>query len=317
MSAGNEPGLPLYGHGEAQARFLSAHERGRLHHGWLLQGPSGIGKARLAMRIAAFLLGARGPQSAPLDAPAGDRVLQKVLSSGHPDLRWIDRRAGEDGKVAQDIPVETVRALPAFLSLRPALGGWRVGVIDSLDELNAFGSNAILKTLEEPPARCCLILISHGRKPVLPTIRSRCRRLSLKPLGEADTRAVLAREAPDIADDAVQLMPGRPGEGIALTSAKGGAGAKAARRLIEAGARPDASVLSEAVTAAGSDPTAFDAFVKVVLDWLEARAGVRPEAAETWLGTARLAADVVNGNLDRGQAVASLVPRLLAEAKTR
>lgn len=317
MSASGETGLPLYGHEEAQARFLSAHERGRLHHGWLLEGPSGIGKARLAMRIAAFLLGARGPEAAPLDAPAGDPVLQKAISLGHPDLRWIDRRPGEDGKMKQDIPVEAVRALPEFLSLRPALGGWRVGVIDSLDELNAFGANAILKTLEEPPARCCLILISHGRKPVLPTIRSRCRRLSLKPLDEADTRAVLEREAPELAGEAARLMPGRPGEGIALTSAKGGAGAKAARRLIEAGARPDASVLSEALSAGGGDPAAFDGFVKVVLDWLEDRAAERPETAETWLATARLAADVVNENLDRGQAVASLVPRLLAEAKTR
>ena len=82
--------LPLIGHRDAEAAFISANESGKLHHAWLIEGPAGIGKARLAMRLAAYMLGARGPANSPLDAPQDDPVMQAYLAGGHPDQRTAE-----------------------------------------------------------------------------------------------------------------------------------------------------------------------------------------------------------------------------------
>ena len=178
--------FPLIGHTEPEKRFLLAKESGRLHHGWIFQGPSGIGKSIFAHRIAGLMLGAAAP-----DAPVDDKIMQLVLSGGHPDLKWVERGLNEKGKLRQDITVDQIRDLNHFFALRPALAGWRIGVIDALDEMNVSGMNALLKTLEEPPNNALLILISHGSQPILPTIRSRCQVLRLYPLSEDDTKTVL------------------------------------------------------------------------------------------------------------------------------
>jgi len=301
---------PLIGHSGAVADFRVASDSERLHHAWLIDGPSGIGKAQLAKQIASFVLGA-ACAPATLETSATDPVAQKLLAESHPDLRWLDRRPDETGKVKQDIPVDAIRDLNAFFALKPAMGGWRVGVIDSVDELNRSGTNALLKTLEEPPPQCLLILITHGTRPLLPTVRSRCRRLRLSPLNEKDVQRVLQSLPPSAqtanTEAALSLARGRPGYGLSLSSASGLAAANAARNFLRGLPKPSDGVLGDAITKIGADAIAFEVFSNMALDWLSARAAEQPDIASVYLHVSRLIARSTELNMDRTQAGAELI----------
>ena len=163
--------------GAMEQAFLDALERGRLHHAWLLAGPEGIGKATFAYRVARRLLGATAePALGLLGSKPDDPVCRQIMARAHPDLLVLQRDA-EDGKTRKGIPVDDARALPEFFAKTPAAGAYRVAIIDAADDLNANAANAVLKTLEEPPERGVLLLISHAPGSLLPTLRSRCRRL--------------------------------------------------------------------------------------------------------------------------------------------
>ena len=302
--------LPLYGHMEAEAAFASAAASGRMHHAWLIEGASGIGKARFALRAAAWLLGARGATETPFDAPSGDTVMSRCLSGGHPDLRILTRELNDKGKLKQDISIEQIRAFNEFFTYRPALGGWRVGIVDSLDELNRNSANAILKTLEEPPRAAIMFLINHGSRPVLPTIRSRCRTLRLHPLGDADMRAAL--EAAGFEEDLSDIRHGRPGLAIERASETSRIATHAARTLMKSMPRPNDALVTRAIQAASAGPDAFAAFRDEVLSGLAERAEEAPSLARTWLGAARLIGEVDELNMDPEQAAAKLISGLLS-----
>ena len=308
----SEIAWPLYGHSSEEAQFLSAAQSGHLHHGWLLEGPSGIGKSRLAKRIASFILGANTLSSNTLDATSDDAVVQKIVAGSHPDLRWVWRKPDEKGKIKQDIPVGDIRSLNQFFSLKSGMGGWRVGVIDSLDELNRNGANALLKTLEEPPSNCLLILISHGTRTVLPTIKSRCRSLRLRPLGEDDTMAALKSAGVGDARSAAKLARGRPGLGIELSAPSSMAAASAVRSYLRALPRPSDTLMAQVIRTAGADPKAFDAFSGELLDWLQTASIERPGCSKEWLDMSRLLSETRALNMDRTQAAAKLIAGLQA-----
>jgi DNA polymerase-3 subunit delta' len=163
----------------AELAFLDALDRGRLHHAWLLTGPEGVGKATLAYRMARRLLGARpDPAFGALGSAPTDFVSRQVAARSHPDLMVLER-ATDDGKARKSIPVDEARLLPAFFANSPAVSPYRVAIIDAADDLNVNAANAVLKTLEEPPARGVILLVSHSPGRLLPTIRSRCRRLAV------------------------------------------------------------------------------------------------------------------------------------------
>ncbi|MEM7661524.1 MAG: DNA polymerase III subunit delta' [Pseudomonadota bacterium] len=309
---------PLIGHSESEKVFVDALQSDRMHHGWLLEGPSGIGKSLLAKRMAARVLGA-ATEGKSLDTTTSDPVVQKILADGHPDFRWVSRRADEKGKVKQDIPVDTIRELNHFFALKPALGGWRVGVIDSLDELNASGANALLKTLEEPPAKCLIVLISHNTKPVLPTIRSRCRLLRLRPLDKDQTQSVLKQisDEQEIDPAAADLAGGRPGRGMQLASSSGLAALNATKNYLRGLPRPSDTALAEVIARGGSDQMAFEAMSYAILDWLETKTDGAPEVSSIWLDCSRLLADVRELNMDYGQAAAKLAATLQNGLKAR
>lgn len=269
--------FPLHGHRAQEDRFLAARASGRLHHGWIFQGPSGIGKSIFARRIAGLMLGASAP-----DASADDKTMQLVLSGGHPDLKWVERGLNDKGKLRQDITVEQIRELNQFFTLRPAMAGWRVGVIDALDEMNVSGMNALLKTLEEPPNNALLILISHSTQPILPTIRSRCQVLRLYPLSEEDTKAVLSAHEgnPDLAMD---LAPGRPGYGLELSQTAGAKAVQSARALLRNVRKPTGGVVSAALTSVLVDEGSLNAFTDTLLSWVAEKADSDPELSQTWL----------------------------------
>lgn len=311
---------PLIGHSDAEQTFLDAFNTKRLHHGWMIEGPSGIGKSVLAHRIAAFILGAECG-SGTLSCQPGDPVAQKINAEAHPDLRWISRKPDEKGKLKQDISVDAIRSLNEFFELKPALGGWRVGVLDSIDELNRSGANAILKTLEEPPANSLLILISHRTRKVLPTIKSRCRMLRLNPLSDTDTRAVLDQSEHEMARESttLQLARGRPGNGLRLASTSGLAAANAARTYLRGLPKPSDAALSDVLAGGGTDEIAFEALGNEVLGWLADKADEQPHLANLWLTVSRHFANVSELNMDRSQATAKLTAILqsgMAAGKT-
>jgi DNA polymerase-3 subunit delta' len=302
------PGWPLFGHGAAERRFLDAHAQTRLHHAWLIEGPEGIGKARFAQRLAAFLLGARGAAGNPLDADEADPVWRACSSGSHPDLRLIHRELNDKGKLSQDISVDQIRALTEFFTMKPALGGWRIGIVDAIDETNKSGANALLKTLEEPPPKCVLFLINHGREPILPTIRSRCRVLRLSVLAEEDCRKAL--DAAGAPAQAARVAKGRPGKGIRLSSAPALAAVDAARALLRSAPAFNEKLAVAALSAAAADEASMEAFRSELLDWLADRAETDPSAAKLWLKQARLAGDAEQLNMDAAQVASKLVAGL-------
>lgn len=225
--ADRAPGCPhpretydLIGHNEAERRFIEAGQAGRLHHAWLITGPPGCGKATLAYRMIRSVLGGQSQLSTSLNVPKSDPVAQRIESLGHGDFHLLRRPYDhKTKKLRSEIPVSEARALKDFFAHKPSEGGWRVCLVDSMDEMNRNAENAILKTLEEPPDQAMMILISHSPGRLLPTIRSRCMTLPLRGVSEHEIGPWLrdrTQEAPEIVDAAVKLSRGGPGKAIAL-----------------------------------------------------------------------------------------------------
>ncbi len=191
----------LLGHESAEATLLEAIRAGRMHHAWLLTGPEGIGKATLAYRLARRLLaGAAGADSLALD-PAHP-VFRRVAAGSHADLLTIERGYDDKRKrMRTQIAVDDVRRIGGFMGLTAAEGGWRVAVIDGAEDLNQASANALLKILEEPPARAVLLLVCSAPGRLLPTIRSRCRHLRLPALETETVEQLLRTYLPGMSED--------------------------------------------------------------------------------------------------------------------
>ncbi len=192
----------IIGQDRAVAQFAAAWETRQLHHAWLLAGPKGVGKASFAHAAARRVLAeAAGPA---IDLPgidtSDDHPMVKLVEAGsHPDMRWLQRLPKEKGEgLARDITVDQVRALGDFMGLTAAMSLWRVAVIDTVDELQSAGANALLKMLEEPPANTIFFLVSNAAGRLLPTIRSRCRRLDFASLGNDAMTSILEAQAPSL-----------------------------------------------------------------------------------------------------------------------
>jgi len=326
----------LFGHADAERTLLEAYRAGRMPHAWIIGGPPGIGKATLAYRMARFVLAHPDPAAADVQAARSLAVAEdhpaarRMIAQAHSDLLVLERTAGPTGTLRTVITVEDVRRTIGFFGSTAGAGGWRLCIVDSADELQSpQGANALLKVLEEPPARALFLLVAHAPGRLLPTIRSRCRRLTMRPLDTADVAcaaAVALGRDPDEAD-LRRAAGGAQGSVARAISLLGGPALAVRDRMIELlGALP--AVDPRALHALGdvlmrADDNVFEAFVDTVRDWLSAQLTTPPleaarlaPVAEVWEKLDRAARDVEIFNLDRKPMVFAVFG-LLAETARR
>ena len=320
----------LLGHDQAEKDFLDAWSSGRLAQSWLIGGPKGIGKATLAFRIARFILSGGGAPDmfgagpVSLEVDPSNPGCRMVVSGAHPDLKIVERGWSDDAhtKRRSEIVVDDVREVGEFLSLTPSMGNWRVVVVDSADEMNRNAANAILKVLEEPPANSLIFLLSHSPGRLLPTIRSRCRRLTMGPLPDPIVAELLDRYCPGLPPDDVAglvgLAEGSIGRAVNLAR-EGGLGLYREMLGVLSGfPKLDGAALhafSDRVTAKGKTEgegawaTVSDLFLWWLAKAIKDMSLQHPQGLESWLGVWEkvqgLFAKVDAVNLDRKQALLS------------
>jgi DNA polymerase III subunit delta' len=225
----------LVGHESAERELRRLDEAGRLPHAILLSGRRGIGKATLAFRLARFLLAKSAGSSADMFGDAVESglaidpesgVFHRVASGGHADLLTVERAYDpRRRRLRSEIVVEDTRAIAGFFRLTAAEEGWRIVIVDGAEEMNRNAANALLKILEEPPRRALLLLVSHSPGRLLPTIRSRCRRLPLPALAPPVVMRLLRQYRPELAkpeaEAVAELAEGSIGRAIELADAGG------------------------------------------------------------------------------------------------
>lgn len=317
----------LFGHESAAATLAEAARSGRLHHAWLITGPAGIGKVTLAWRFARWLLAGMpdAPQGKPpLHLDATHPVFRRVAADSHADLLTIDADTLRGERKRNDINVEAARLIPGFMTLTAAEGGWRVVVVDGAETMNLQAQNAILKVLEEPPARAILLLVSSAPTRLLPTIRSRCRRLDLFPLNEAEMAPLLMQLLPELpgADRTklAEMADGSPGRAMQLAEGDGLELQALVEECLSSLKRPDPARLHVLADRCAADRSGaqFTTFMGLLRGRISAglRQAARGEAAPGWITAHPLAAwpalwdrlgrlvdETEKLNMDRKQAV--------------
>lgn len=324
----------LFGHREAETALLNAYRGGRIPHAWLIGGAQGVGKATLAYRMARFVLTHPNPlassvqRAQTLAVDPADPVARQVTIGAHGGLLVLERSLNDRGVMRTVITVDETRETISFFGSTAAVDGWRVCIVDTVDELNPNAANALLKILEEPPQRSLFLLVSHSPARALPTILSRCRKLPLRPLETDDVIRAAAQAANMSTDDP------------ALTEAAGAAEGSVSRAITLLGG--DALKLQQRTAAllatlphvdprelhalgdalGGSDRVALAAFVDGIDRWIgeklradDANANLPRLArlAEVWEKIIRAARDTESYNLERKPLVFSVFG-MLAEA---
>ena len=323
----------LFGHADAEQTLLAAYRSGRMPHAWLIGGQPGIGKATLAYRLARFVLAHPDPAAPDVQAATslaldpGHPVARRIAVKAQGDLLVLERMINDQtGKLYTTIRIDDVRRTVGFFGSTAGEGGWRITIVDPIDDLQREGANALLKILEEPPPRTLLLLVSQSPGRELPTIRSRCRRLLLRPL------------VTDNVVHAVAAATGGDESELKEVAAASGGSAGRALRLIEGPAlalrgrvldlmaqlpNPDPRALHALGDAlSGTDPESLEAFVDLINGWLSGRVHADTsvaqmnKAAVAWDRINRAARNVEAYNLERKPLVFAVFNEL-AEAVRR
>lgn len=326
--------VDLRGQEDAERVLLDSWRSGRMPHAWLFTGPKGVGKSTLAFRLARYILkqtsqnaesnsssdedlfGVPAAKSAmpeladSLYISSDDPVFKRIASFGHADVMTIERSWNEKSdKLFSEIRVDDVRKLGHFFSLSAAEGGYRIAILDAADDMNRNAANALLKILEEPPAKSLLIVVAHAPGALLPTIRSRCHVLPLRPLPDNIVSEILQSHIPDAANEDAALMArlseGSPGRAMALWEAGGLEACTDLRDLLERLENRDPVKLHALADklARGANVARFNVFIDLLLWWLarmiRLAAAPRP-GIELWPGENALIARLAQWqSLDR------------------
>ena len=318
----------LFGHESAQEAFLTALGTERLPHAWLISGPSGVGKATLAYAIARFMLSSpRGElASNARQALDGNKGLQvatdaavnaRIVAGSHGDLLVVERGFDEKRQRERtEIPVDQIRRILPFMQSTAAEGGWRVAIVDGADTMNRSAQNALLKGLEEPPNHTLLLLLADRPERLLPTVKSRCRQMSLQPLDEEALSAALSSILGSSAAELASIIPlagGCPGEGMRIAQADihGLWGDMQAVMGLNGAMEGKASRRQSLATSVANDPVRWLYFGRLLQHWLHDQAkGTQPGAAQPhagmldqpftlWDKVSRQMAEADQRNLDR------------------
>jgi DNA polymerase-3 subunit delta' len=340
---GDDPDIPLpretavlYGHRDAEKALLASYRSGRVPHAWLIGGPRGIGKATLAYRFARFVLAHPEPRSPTVQEATSlaldpeHPVARRVAAQAQGDLLTLERVVNEQtGKLYTVIRVDDVRRTVSFFGSTAGEGGWRIAIVDAVDDLQREGANALLKVLEEPPASTLLLLLSHAPGRELPTIRSRCRRLLLRPLDTADviraTAAAAGREAedPDV-QTAAAAAEGSVARALTLLDRAALGLRQRVTDLLAQLPNPDpraVHALGDAL--GGTDPQTLATFMDLVNGWLSKRLAADTHGssrmirtAKAWETVNRAARDVETYNLERKPLVFAVFGALAETVRT-
>ncbi len=248
----------VVGHQDAQAQFAKALSSGRPHHAWLIHGPKGIGKATLGYHLAGQILGKSAQTQAWIDAKA------------HPDFYVLELQLNEakPRKLKSEISVEDARGLGAFLN-RTAATDWRVVLIDAADDLNKASANAILKLVEEPPAKTLIFIISHQPGGLLKTVISRCLRMPLTELSNFEVTRIInslplaTKPTNEEVNKAVVVSHGSPGRALALLNSNG---AKAFDKFVANPKLSTITAIAAELSAKGQASDQMQLFGELLLD---------------------------------------------------
>lgn len=329
----------LLGHADAEQLFLRCWQNKSLHNSWLISGIKGIGKATLAFRLARFILSAdeaNRQKYTSLDVSPDSSAYKLIANNAHPDFKVLQRdytdtdrkkilKAIKDGdrlspeelkelKKSAFIRVDDVRTVNEFLSRRSSGDGWRVVLIDSVDDMNSAAANAVLKILEEPPYKTLMLLISHNPNKLLPTIRSRCSKLELKPLQDAEVASLLRRYRPNLPEAQVKkitaIASGSIGKAINYADNDAAGRYDDLCALLSAGSHfKTADVLDFCAEAVASEEN-FYLTEELILKFLSEKAKHTDKVTETadcWSAAIKIFAETDSLNLDKKQALINII----------
>ena len=329
----------LLGQDDALDKFLNAFKQGTLHNSWLISGPKGIGKATFAYKIARFLLAVGNEQAneyASINITENHPVFKLIASNSHPDLKIIERdfidtdkkkiiKAIKEGEALDEedlknlkkssvIKVDEIRIVNDFLGKKSFDGNWRVVIIDCADDMNLSAANALLKILEEPPAKSILLLISHNPNKLLPTIKSRCAKINLSALDTNIVSSLLRRYRPELSEVEVeklsQICSGSIGKAINYADNGGLLLYQMLENLFFAGKDFDIVKAIELSTMASKDENVWDLLqelvTKFVSDMMLGGEHIE-ELGQAWDKVRVIFADTINLNMDKKQAMINII----------
>ncbi len=335
--------MNIYGHDDEIGHFLETMRGSRPPHGWIFAGAHGVGKATLAKALAARLLAeAADPHLARSAEPLGGEhpTARLIAARSHPDYKLIEREVWAKparperlmpyaDRKSEDLPSRSIRLIQIrwlieSMALSPSLSDRRIVVIDSADDLETGGANALLKMLEEPPASTVFILISHAPGALLPTIRSRCQTMRFSPLGDDAMAAALRKQLPDVdADEIAALIgvgKGSPGRAVAVAGLDLAGLSGSLTRLAATGDRDNRERSALAASLSGKAATKrYEAFLRLVPQFIAEAARARSggplgEAIGQWERARELAESAVPGSLDPHAVTLSLSAMVAALA---